>query len=268
MGAKTYTALTKEPCYDGDEVVPVTLRKRYIFVVIVAFIATILAAASAALNFYLILGQHSIILRSLDTGQYALLPRNVITEIFQITDHENTNRTLQDAAWTSPELAWGSLLVAFDQQHIKDMNLPPSEPWPWDTSRSQYLLKGAHDLHCLHTIRQAYNAYHDGAPKHEHTIPYSHTIHCLNVLRQTIMCIADDTPLYVGRWNANAITNSTTPGSGSTTMCRDWNALNAWASRYSGCYEPVYNGDSKLPFPERYKFCPNGAMPWSKAPQV
>lgn len=60
------------------------------------------------------------------------------------------------------------------------------------------------------------------------TWPQEHDLHCFDSLRQHIMCAADDTLLYT--------TGHKDAGHGQLRMCRDWDALRAWATEHSACY--------------------------------
>ena len=55
-----------------------------------------------------------------------------------------------------------------------------------------------------------------------------HDIHCFDALRQHIMCTADDTLLYT--------TGHRDAGTNQTRMCRNWDALNQWATEHTACY--------------------------------
>ncbi len=39
--------------------------------------------------------------------------------------------------------------VALDNEWAKNHGLPAAQPFPWDHSRSIYLLNGHHSLHCI-----------------------------------------------------------------------------------------------------------------------
>ena len=77
------------------------------------------------------------------------------------------------------------------------------------------------------------------------------------------MCDADDTPRYTGRVNQQASAEHPTSGARQTRMCRDWSYLVNWAVEHSACYKAINLSDVDFPPIERYKFCPNGEIPWS-----
>ncbi|GAM91077.1 hypothetical protein ANO11243_091240 [Dothideomycetidae sp. 11243] len=206
--------------------------------------------------------EHSQGLMNSFPSKVAHLSYNVTTEFLPYTDHESPNRTLQDAAWSEDGLDWATQLVALDQGLVSALNLPSAATWPWDASKSMYVLNSAHDLHCLATIRNTINAYHDSVPEAQHERSYDHVIHCLNTLRMSIMCTADDTPLYVKPFNAAASARESAPGTGSTRICRDWTAMTAWSRAHSGCFKPIYHLNSSDQYAEQFKFCPDGSKPW------
>ena len=59
----------------------------------------------------------------------------------------NKNETNRSIMWESLDVSPGG--VSLDKQWAKDLGLPPAQPFPWDKSRSLYLLNGHHSLHCM-----------------------------------------------------------------------------------------------------------------------
>ena len=59
-------------------------------------------------------------------------------------NEDETNRTIM---WESLDVSLGS--VSLDSQWAIEHGLPPAQPFPWDKSRSLYLLNGHHSLHCM-----------------------------------------------------------------------------------------------------------------------
>ncbi|KAF2151899.1 hypothetical protein K461DRAFT_322042 [Myriangium duriaei CBS 260.36] len=193
--------------------------------------------------------------------RYAGLTRNVRTEIIDHTDHESTNRTLQDVAWSERDLQLGPGMVALEDQYASSLGLPHSQRYPWDHDKGVYVLMSTHELHCLHALREYINDNEDQKPKEEQFWHYGHMMHCLNIIRMSIICNADDTPMYTGRVIDGKVQKA---GIGSTRMCRSWDALTAWSEANTACYKPVHRGEEDFPEKERYKFCPDGSKPWLK----
>lgn len=54
-----------------------------------------------------------------------------------------TNLTETDAVWKALNTSRGFVALDSEQQALQ------SEPFPWDSSKSVYLLNGFHSLHCL-----------------------------------------------------------------------------------------------------------------------
>ncbi|KAF2149150.1 hypothetical protein K461DRAFT_297611 [Myriangium duriaei CBS 260.36] len=206
--------------------------------------------------------------------RYAHLPRETIKRFPVSSDFASTNRTIQDNAWEQPDVDWGAHVVALDQSHVSALGLPKSQPSLWDPAKSLYVLNGAHELHCLHLLRRSINEFYDGVPIQQQTTPYGHVLHCIDALRESVMCNADDTPLYMGRWDENAKLNlnlsiaNERPGVGSERKCRNWGAMLSWSRQHSACYKPVHFGDKSFPSEERFKFCPDGSKPWLVDRQV
>ncbi|KAF2152809.1 hypothetical protein K461DRAFT_294446 [Myriangium duriaei CBS 260.36] len=240
------------------------LQRRYAVRLQMMSIAAAFLVVSASLNVLLLFRRNPPPWELLDTlpSRYAHLSRNTTTEFFLHTAHASTNRTIQEAAWNEAEIDPWTGIVALDQGYVKDLNLLPSQKWPWDSTKGVYVLNSFHELHCVHTLREGINQYHDGIPQEDRIWSYGHLMHCINLMRQAVMCNADDTPLYIGRINQNANTTSTDAGVGVPRKCRDWNALNGWSRSHSACYRGVNWDDEEFPETERYKFCPDGTQPW------
>ncbi|KAJ3497843.1 hypothetical protein NLG97_g1586 [Lecanicillium saksenae] len=169
----------------------------------------------------------------------------------------NDKRTIDDPMWDAPDLDPYLALVALDSDDAKSRGLLTSMHWPWDNSKSIYVLHGFHSLHCLFTLRDAIMEYHDGKNQ---TWPHPHLTHCLHTLREDIMCAADDTPRYAGRLHGQENETIVTSGLGQNRMCRDWSKLYQYAVENSACYyRPT---DRWIPLLDRYKKCPDGSKPW------
>ena len=70
-------------------------------------------------------------------------PYHAMTEYW----HLNASDSAMEAAWDAIET--NPLAIALDDSFAKRVELEPSTPFPWDTERSIYYVKGIHDLHCL-----------------------------------------------------------------------------------------------------------------------
>lgn len=164
-----------------------------------------------------------------------------------------------DAAWDAIDTS--PMAVALHDDFIRRVGLPPSGPFPWDTERSIYYLKGFHDLHCVKFIRKAIMSKHNGDNQ---TFDLNHMNHCLNGLRQDsklasmisigwltqtlVMCAADDTPMP-------ALTGHI--GDGQVRKCRDWSKMTKWATQLdrNACYkiDDYREATNTL---EQFAFCP------------
>lgn len=59
-----------------------------------------------------------------------------------------------DQAWDDINIDIGT--IALDKSYASSMNLPEAQQFPWDESKSIYLLTGFHDLHCLASSRVSF----------------------------------------------------------------------------------------------------------------
>ncbi|KAF7932873.1 uncharacterized protein EAE98_004172 [Botrytis deweyae] len=195
--------------------------------------------------------------------KYTGLVRNISTPFIIDNLFTNENRTIADAAWSSPDLDSEVGLVALTDEYAKSKGLLPAQRWPWDHSKGIYVLNGFHNLHCLQLVRNLVLEAYDNVPL---TYPLEHVSHCLNVLREEVMCNADDTPRYTGRLNSEKGKKHPTSGIGQTRMCNDWGKLRSWAVAHSGCFRAINESTPNFPTIERYKFCPEGMNYSSQAP--
>jgi hypothetical protein len=61
--------------------------------------------------------------------------------------HPNASDSDMETAWDAIDT--NAMAIALDEKFIERVGLPSSTPFPWDTERSVYYIKGIHDLHCL-----------------------------------------------------------------------------------------------------------------------
>lgn len=59
------------------------------------------------------------------------------------------DHTIEDPMWDSPEYDWYLGWVALQNDVAQSKGLPTAMHWPWDSSRSIYILHGFHSLHCV-----------------------------------------------------------------------------------------------------------------------
>ena len=71
------------------------------------------------------------------------MPRNKIGSI------PHDDRAMDDPMWDAPEFDWNVGWVALNSQEVKNKNIPSAMHWPWDESKSIYVLHGFHSLHCV-----------------------------------------------------------------------------------------------------------------------
>ncbi|KAF2726800.1 hypothetical protein EJ04DRAFT_406875, partial [Polyplosphaeria fusca] len=123
---------------------------------------------------------------------------------------------IANRAWDAIDT--NAMAVALRHNYAKKVGLGSSSPFPWDTERSIYYIKGLHNLHCLKLVRKAIVSNHSGENL---TFSLNHVFHCIDSLRQDIMCAADDTPLRAAHEHRF--------GDGQMRRCRDWDKMVSWA---------------------------------------
>ncbi|TVY81904.1 Phenylalanine aminomutase (L-beta-phenylalanine forming) [Lachnellula suecica] len=195
------------------------------------------------------------------TGTSAGLVADKPHVIFHDSRYSSHDMKIQQEAWEAPEMLQTVGMVALSDEYVMSKGLPEAMRWPWDDSKSIYILNSFHTLHCLAILRKIIQKAYDGR------IPDSsieHSWHCIDAIREEIMCYADDTPRYTGRFNAEKDSKDylPIPGLGQTRTCNDWNGLVEWANERSACYKYINGSDPDFPTLERYKFCPDGSEPW------
>lgn len=179
---------------------------------------------------------------------------------------------VDEANLTATSLAWEALsgdpgVVALSDEFVAAKQLPVAMRYPWDSSKGVYLLQGFHNLHCIvsrvilglvfslisqqRTVYRSIMDYHFERPQ---KIALVHILHCLDELRRDVICHADDTPRYAG------LQDPPGTGKGQVKMCRDWNALQAWALENTACFRHEDGVADRMI--NRFKFCSNGSQPW------
>ena len=164
--------------------------------------------------------------------------------------YTSSNETARDAAWDAINIDSG--MIAVPQDFVREKQLPASQSFVWDETKSVYLLQGQHNLHCARAVYISLMEFRQDKPQSRR---WEHVLHCLNELRQEVLCNADDTPRYT--------TSDDRPesGMGQTRMCRNWDSLEKWADQYNACYRYVNQTASYEDFPqiERFIWCPKGS---------
>ncbi|KAK3949205.1 hypothetical protein QBC32DRAFT_379236 [Pseudoneurospora amorphoporcata] len=159
-----------------------------------------------------------------------------------------------EASANATEENWRSYMPAGNGFIAVDHPSQYTLPQPIEfQDQAVYSISVFHQLHCLHTIMQAYNTLseHETAPasshtststrrddgdhhhhqppphqpEHEHT-NHNHIDHCFRYLRQSILCCGD-TALEGQDMNHPDL--KATDGTGAVHLCRDYGALKAWA---------------------------------------
>ncbi|PYH70986.1 uncharacterized protein BO88DRAFT_335621, partial [Aspergillus vadensis CBS 113365] len=161
----------------------------------------------------------------------------------------STNEINTNELWDK-HIPWERGIIAIEKGEAKRMGLPDSQPFPWDASKSIYILNSHHILHCVRNVYISIQEYRHDQPQ---SITYEHILHCLDSIRLETLCTADDTPRYVPH---NTVTGFR-PGDGQTRMCRDWEKLDAFVNEHSPCYRELSHTDEHISNLDRFKYCPN-----------
>ncbi|PYH81882.1 hypothetical protein BO82DRAFT_383445 [Aspergillus uvarum CBS 121591] len=184
---------------------------------------------------------------------YASLYRTIPLPIQEHTAFVSDNASAVAHLWED-ELSGDPGVVALDGDFVREKHLPEAMAFPWDPSKSVYLLQGYHNLHCLRTLfRYAWTA-DRGLPQR---IAFSHVQHCLDQLRQDVICNADDTPRYAGHQQPGDPPGT---GAGQVRLCRDWSQLERWARERTACFKHEDEVPGRMV--DRFKFCPDGRVLW------
>lgn len=158
--------------------------------------------------------------------------------------HPELTDSDMEAEWDAIDT--NAMAITLHDDYVKKYDLPVSTPFPWDTERSIYYVKGIHDLHCLKLIRKAIVSKHHGR---EQPFNLNHLYHCLDGLRQDIMCAADDTPMPAPVEHH--------VGDAQMRKCRNWDKLIEWARRPDrhACYQADDYREASNTL-ELFGFCP------------
>ena len=160
---------------NSTEIIPTNTRS------FVAFMSLLLLSLSANVLLVMDNAKLRISTRSAGKTPYSGLSFDTPVTYEPISPFWNPNISTQemDAAWDAIDTS--PMAVALNDDFTRKVGLPPSGPFPWDTERSIYYLKGIHDLHCVKYIRKAITVKHNGGNQ---TFDFHHINHCLNGLRQ------------------------------------------------------------------------------------
>lgn len=169
---------------------------------------------------------------------------------------EDAENAVLNQLWDSM-IPWESGIIALSNDESEALNLPDSQPFPWDSSRKKIYIINAH--HLLHCVRNIYISIQQYRTNKTQSISYSHILHCLDSLRVETMCAADETLRYVPLNSVHGFR----PGDGQQRKCRDWNKLQEFAEAHSPCYRYLQPGNTTFSNLERFKFCPedSGYLP-------
>jgi len=193
--------------------------------------------------------------------RYALTPRgfhrNTVVDFSDAVVHSRfppqteyaslANVTHTDFLWESLETYVNTGFVALSREELK---LPPSDVFPWDTSKEVYVLSAFHLLHCLYIL---YDTLRGSQTVMLTDSDLEHAMHCLDALRGEVTCAADDTPYVL---NGELITENEDGGIIQTRKCRDWQELEEFAVQNSACYKNFADSDPGHDTLEEWKYCP------------
>ncbi|RAK77476.1 uncharacterized protein BO72DRAFT_496141 [Aspergillus fijiensis CBS 313.89] len=166
----------------------------------------------------------------LRTNLHRTIPLPIQEHSPSVSDNVSDNVSAVAHLWED-ELSGDPGVVALENDFVREKHLPEAMPFPWDPSKSVYLLQGYHNLHCLRTLfRYAWTADRGLLQR----IAFSHVLHCLDQLRQDVICNADDTPRYAGHPRPGDPPGT---GAGQVRLCRDWAQLERWARERTACFK-------------------------------
>jgi len=190
-------------------------------------------------------------MKSSQASQYASLEPDIYPPFQPSTVYSSENLEVASDAWE--RLNSDSGMVALDQDYIKSHSLPASQAFPWDPTKSVYMINAYHALHCVKIIHTALMEFKSDKPQ---TYDFPHIMHCVDDQRIETMCHADDTPRFM--------TSLKEVGDGQHRQCRSWEKLESFAQEHTACYQflnySINFSENQL---QRFVFCPPGS-PYSE----
>ncbi|KAF2258844.1 hypothetical protein CC78DRAFT_90422 [Lojkania enalia] len=169
------------------------------------------------------------------------------------TEYSSENETEVDALWMR-SIPWESGIIAMTNGEAAALDLPESQPWPWDSEKKRIYIINAH--HILHCVRNLYISLQEYRHDKNQSVAWPHLLHCLDSIRQDTMCMADDTPRYVP---LNAV-HGFRPGDGQNRKCRNWDAIQQFVGEHDPCYKYIQPGNKELSNLERFQYCPDDSQ--------
>ncbi|KAF4630118.1 hypothetical protein G7Y89_g8021 [Cudoniella acicularis] len=121
----------------------------------------------------------------------AQLERNLPVPFEESTSYTSANQTFATKLWEDINIDAG--MVALPDELVELHALRNAQRFPWDPSRSIYLLNGYHNLHCIRATYLSLQEFYRGE---EQSRSWDHVLHCADAICQDILCNADDTPRY------------------------------------------------------------------------
>jgi len=183
-------------------------------------------------------------------SQYAGLLPELSLPWVESTEFSSGSFLESNEHWES--ISFDEGIIALDNDYVKSKGLPSSVVFPWDTSKSMYLVNGFHSLHCIKTVHTSLMEF---KLSKQQTYPFEHILHCMDSLRLEIICTADDTPRYHNR------NGSMGTAVGQHRQCRDWSKLESWVQERTACYRYLnYSANTADDqYATRFSFCPPGS---------
>ncbi|KAH4130939.1 hypothetical protein HBI24_021490 [Parastagonospora nodorum] len=221
-------------------------QKKSMLYHLVIFVSLLVVFTSLVLNVILVIQKHGS--QASPSSAYIHAPFRKNDVLWWNTEYSGTNETEVDELWMN-SIPWESGIIALRNEEAQAMNLPESQPWPWDAARKSIYIINAH--HILHCVQNLYIALQEYRHNKSQSVEWPHILHCLGSIRQDTMCLADDTPRYVPFNTAHGFR----PGDGQHRMCRDWNTVQKFVTAHDPCYKYIEPGNKNLSNLERFKFC-------------
>ena len=81
------------------------------------------------------------------TRSLAELPRDVPVALDAHSPYSQPNETARNELWEAINIDAG--MIAVSDSFVEEKDLPESQRFVWDQSKSVYLLNGHHTLHCV-----------------------------------------------------------------------------------------------------------------------
>ena len=87
-------------------------------------------------------------------SRIASLPKDLSIPYSNRSIYLSPNKTAQEIAWKQIDEDGHEGVIALSATDAQSRGLLPAQRWPWDKSKSIYIINGYHQLHCVVSLIQ------------------------------------------------------------------------------------------------------------------